>query len=114
MPTPNPGPPGAQHAPRGHRPILILLTATATALSLTACTVAHGATRVRRGQVLAGEAGKYAAVTLLRAVLSGYKSNPTWRHVGLSAPASAADAALSLRWCSLRREISAVKARPRR
>ena len=53
---------------------------------------------VQRGQVLAREAGKYAAVTLLRTVLSGYKSNPTWRHMGLSAPASAADAALSLRW----------------
>ena len=44
MPTTNPAPPGAQHAPRGHRPILILLTAAAAALSLAACTVAHGAT----------------------------------------------------------------------
>ena len=44
MPITNPAPPGAQHAPRGHRPILILLTAAAAALSLAACTVAHGAT----------------------------------------------------------------------
>jgi hypothetical protein len=44
VPTTNPAPPGAQHAPRGHRPILILLTAAAAALSLAACTVAHGAT----------------------------------------------------------------------
>jgi hypothetical protein len=98
VPTPNPAPSGAQHAPRGHRPILILLTATATALSLTACTVAHGATRVRRGPFLAGEAGKYAAVTLLRAVLAGYKSNPPGVTWACPPPASAADAALSLRW----------------
>ncbi len=44
MPTTNPAPPGAQHAPRGYRPILILLTAAAAALSPAACTVAHGAT----------------------------------------------------------------------
>ncbi len=44
MPTTNPAPPGAQHAPRRHRPILILLTAAAAALPLAACTVAHGAT----------------------------------------------------------------------
>jgi hypothetical protein len=44
LPTTNPAPPGAQHAPRGHRLILILLTAAAAALSLAACTVAHGAT----------------------------------------------------------------------
>ncbi len=44
MPTTNPAPPGAQHAPRGLRLILILLTAAAAALSLAACTVAHGAT----------------------------------------------------------------------
>lgn len=44
MPTTNPAPPGAQHAPRGRRPILILLTAAAAALLLAACTVAHGAT----------------------------------------------------------------------
>ena len=48
MPPTNPAPPGAQHAPRGHRPILILLSllaAAAAALPLAACTVAHGATR---------------------------------------------------------------------
>lgn len=44
MPTTNPAPPGAQHAPRRHRPILILLTAVAAPLMLAACTVAHGAT----------------------------------------------------------------------
>ena len=44
MPTTNPAPPGAQHAPRGHRPIPILLTTVAAALALAACTVAHGAT----------------------------------------------------------------------
>jgi hypothetical protein len=43
LPPANPAPPGAQHAPRGHRLILILLTAAAAALSLAACTVAHGA-----------------------------------------------------------------------
>ena len=44
MPPTNPAPPGARHAPRRHRPILILLTAVAAALMLAACTVAHGAT----------------------------------------------------------------------
>jgi hypothetical protein len=44
LPTTNPAPPGAQHATRRHRPILILLTTVAAALSLAACTVAHGPT----------------------------------------------------------------------
>ena len=44
MPPANPAPPGAQHAPRRHRPILILLTAVAAALMLAACSVARGAT----------------------------------------------------------------------
>jgi hypothetical protein len=44
LPTTNPAPPGAQHAPRRRRLILILLTAVAAALSLAACTAAHGST----------------------------------------------------------------------
>jgi len=44
VPTTNPAPARRAALPRGHRPILILLTAAAAALSLAACTVAHGAT----------------------------------------------------------------------
>jgi len=50
----------------------------------------------RAGEVFVGRQEKYAAVALMRAMLSGYGS-PTWRPHNLSAPAPAADAAVPWR-----------------